>query len=172
MSFTFAEDIVSAVTREECEALAGLAAGKKVLELGAWLGRSTIALASVAAVVHTVDWHLGDPHAGEGDTLTPFLANIERYGVRKKIILYLGRNEAVLPCLRSRSFDLVFIDSYHTEEAVVRDLRDALPLVREDGHVAFHDYLAFGGVKAVVDAFAATRKTPLTLVNNLAIVKL
>lgn len=134
--------IVSAVTREEAAALAGLARGKTVLELGAYLGFSTVVLASVAAEVISVDWHLGDAHAGLGDTWEGFCSNLDRYGVADRVHVIRGRFEDVLPPMAAvvPRFGGCFLDAMHDEESVSRDTALALPLIRPGGFMAWHDY--------------------------------
>lgn len=135
-------DITSAVTPEEAIALANLARGKTVLELGAHYGFSTIVLASVAEQVYSVDWHQGDPHAGEGDSWVPFNFNLLRYGVKDRVTICLGRFEDEVPGLAAEGVvtDGAFIDGMHDEESVSRDLALALLIVRPGGFIAFHDY--------------------------------
>src|SRR5487761_1123429 len=110
----FAADVRSAVTEAECLKLAELARGRRVLELGSYLGRSTIALASTADVVHSVDVHPPeDVPNGAATTVTAFLANLDRYELRQKVVVHLGYSQLVLPEFLPASFDLVFIDAQH-----------------------------------------------------------
>ena len=94
--------ILSAVTDAEAARLADLARDRIVLEVGSWYGLSTIVMARTAAMVHAVDWHRGDPHAGKRETLTTFWSNLERHDVRDKVVIHVGRAEVVLPMLRVR----------------------------------------------------------------------
>jgi len=167
--FLFAADVESAVTAAECRRLASLARGKIVLELGSWLGRSTIAIASTAATVHAVDWHRGDEHAGHGDTLQSFLLNLLRYGVRDKVVVHLGRFEDVGRVLRQQSFDVVVVDGLHTRRAVEADIALFLPILRPGGSFAFHDYCRFE-VKEAVDEFALQVGGEVDVTDTLAVV--
>lgn len=179
LGFKFAEDIPSALTREECSALATACAGKVVLEIGSQFGRSTIALASAASRVHAVDWHKGDAHAGHSDTFKPFLENLERHGVRNKVVVHLGTSEQIAPILKPASFDLVFIDAFHERSAVEKDAALCLPLVRPGGIIAFHDYgvtmssngIAFGVTEAV-DGLARALERPLLVNGTVAMIHL
>lgn len=134
--------ISSAVTAEETVALCDLARGNRVLELGAWTGYSTVALASVAERVTSVDWHLGDDHAGSFDTWEIFTFNLERYGVAARVEAVRARFEDALPDMaaQGRVFDGCFLDAHHSEESVTRDIGLALPLIKPGGFLAFHDY--------------------------------
>jgi len=134
--------IESAVTANEAQALADLARGKHVLELGAWHGFSTVVLASVADMVTSVDWHHGDDHAGQFDTWDIFLWNLSRYNVLDRVEVVRERFEDALPKMAAegRLFDGCFLDAHHAEESVTRDIGLARPLIRKGGFFAFHDY--------------------------------
>ncbi len=138
-SVVFAHDIPSAVSREECERLGALAEGKTVLEVGSEFGRSTIALAGAAAVVHSVDWHHGDVGSGFKDSLPEFWKNLGAYGMREKVIVHIGRWEDVAGVLRWQYFDMAFIDGDHQQEAVVRDLALVAAAIRPGALVVMHD---------------------------------
>lgn len=135
-------DVQSAVTLAEATALANLARGKTVLEMGAWHGFSTIVLASVAELVISVDWHQGDDHAGKQDTWATFENNLVRYGVADRVVVHKGRFEDELPKLAVAGLqvDGVFLDGMHDEASVSRDTGLALALIKPRGFIAWHDY--------------------------------
>ncbi len=137
----FAWDVGSSVTWAEAALLSALARNLNVLEIGSWLGRSTIALASTAKHVTSVDWHQGDFHAGEGDTEAGFRANLERYGI-DNVEVVVKRIEDV-DWDPGQPFDGVFIDAAHDAESVARHWQIALEHARQGGWVAFHDYGRF-----------------------------
>jgi predicted O-methyltransferase YrrM len=172
----FAWDIGSSVTYAECEKLAELAEGKLVLEVGSWLGRSTIALASVATKVIAVDWHHGDFYAGVQDTEQEFRANLARYGICTELVAEqgcVGSAEVVVAKIEEvwqtipPGFDVVFIDADHSEESAAEHYRIAHELVKPDGVIVFHDYGRFG-VTAALDAVAEVE----TAADSLAIIRL
>lgn len=160
--------IPTSISDDEVARLVELAAGKVVLEIGSYLGHSTVAMAHVAERVYAVDWHRGDAHAGSEETMHPFLDNLEANGVRDKVIAHIGRSEDILPLFRAGSFDMAFIDAYHTTEAVLRDIDMVMPLVHVHGIVAFHDYgdERFGVTEAV-DGL----DEPVELTGTLAVVR-
>jgi GT2 family glycosyltransferase/predicted O-methyltransferase YrrM len=135
-------DIPSAVTREEATALAALAAGCKVLELGAYQGFTTVVLASVAEHVWSVDWHKGDEHSGTYDSEAAYRANLAVHGVAGRVTACCGRFEDEVPRLAAAGViaDGAFIDGQHDEASVRADLALALTVVRPGGWIAWHDY--------------------------------
>src|SRR5262245_50782959 len=65
----------------EATVLQTFAAGKDVLELGSYKGKSTVCMAQTARLVVSVDPHQGDRGLGPADTFAEFRANIEAAGV-------------------------------------------------------------------------------------------
>jgi predicted O-methyltransferase YrrM len=168
----FAADVKSAVSKNECQRLSELAKNGLALELGSHFGRSTIALASTARKVHAVDWHRGDGHAGLGNSLKEFMANLERYKVSDKVIPHVGRFEDVLPIFAPLTFDIAFLDGCHLKEMVQRDIGLVRPLLRRPGVLACHDYgHKVFGVTEVVDALCAKKGLKLELAGTVAIMK-
>lgn len=159
-------DIPSSVTREEALRLTELSRDSVVLEVGSWWGFSTVAMALVAKRIHAVDWHLGDEHAGHDESLGPLVANLDRHGVRDRVIVHVGDAADVLPAFRPGMFAGAFIDAFHETEAVRRDIQLVLPLVHDRGWIAFHDYGLFG-VKEAVDELG----WDIELTDTLAVVR-
>lgn len=171
LTIHFPSDVESAVSQAECAELAGLAEGLTVLECGAWLGRTTIVLAQAAASLHSVDWHRGDPHAGEGSTIIEYISNLNRYGAlaNPRVSIHVGRFDEVLPVLKPGAFDVVFLDGFHSYEQVRDDIVLLHPLVAAGGTLAFHDYGVeqFGVTKAVDEMYEVDH-----VVETLAVVRL
>lgn len=167
----FATDISSSVNRDECEELARLAEGKIVLEMGSYYGRSTIALASTAKVVYSVDWHLGDAHVGRAASYESFVKNLGRYDVLDKVKVFVGVFEVVVPTL-GQDFDLVFVDGQHDEKSIIRDGALAISVLRPSGILAFHDYGSiFHPIQTYVDDLVLRKNAKMSLVRRLAIVE-
>lgn len=156
MSWIDAKEIGSAVQTGELERLVREAEGKTVLELGSFYGRSTLALASVARSVDSVDWHRGEAASekdnGLTDSLPALWANIRKYGLQDKVTLHVGTTQQVLPKFRSMMFDFAFIDADHTYDWVTFDILATLPLMMPGSKIFFHDYTWDElGVKEAVD---------------------
>ena len=147
--------MLSSVTPDEAAQLARLAAGKRVLEIGAAYGYSAIVMALGGAEhVTSVDDHNG--RTWLGDTFTVMRRNLAACGVSDRVSMVCGRSENVLPALAARfgtSFGLIFIDGDHTYAAVRADILNALPLLDGGGVLACHDYGEVGcpGVKQALD---------------------
>ena len=156
------------VSEYEAQELVRLSQRRDVLEVGSWLGCSAIAMAMNGAnIVHSIDWHEGDPHTGKNETLPQFWENVQRYNVRDKVVVHVGKSEDILPVLRDDMFDFIFIDAYHTYESCMKDIELSLPLLRRDGILAVHDYgvTEFVVTQAVDELFPHRR-----LVQSLAII--
>lgn len=143
--------IRTAVSAAETKVLVELAHRARVLEIGNQYGYSTIVMARVAKVVHSVDWHRGDKLLGwtQGETLPVLWGNLAKAGVREKVVLHVGSTEAVLPLLRPGWFTFAFHDGYHATDAVIADAMNIRPLLRPDAPIAFHDYDAYGVAAAI-----------------------
>jgi predicted O-methyltransferase YrrM len=154
------------LSEAEAEALASLATGKTVLEVGSWLGRSTVAMARTAALVVSVDHHRGslehqaepykdpvlrDPVSGDYSTLRRFVANLEESGVRDRVVPIVAPFASVAPLLE-RIFDFAFIDAQHDYQSVMDDAGLAWGCVKHGGPLVFHDYGEWSGVVSAVAA--------------------
>lgn len=168
----------------EAAELARLAAGRQVLEVGAFKGFGTVLMAQAGATVWAIDWHRGDADLGERDTLCAWWTNVRRHHVEDQVVGLVGRSVPVMAALVAQRFDLVFIDAYHAYEAVRADITAALPLLSPGGLMAFHDYdpRIWPGVVRAVDELveqllrdgrlARQSGRKLRVVDSLAVVQL
>lgn len=136
-----------------------------LVEIGSYLGRSTIVLAatlravSPRSLLFAVDPHRGTVGAADSrldrgaSTFERFIAYVEAAGV----------SDWVRP-IRALSYetdwtgtiDLLFIDGLHDRMNVERDFRHFEPFLSPAALVLFHDYADYyPGVRAFVDALAA-----------------
>ncbi|MGC9665959.1 class I SAM-dependent methyltransferase [Planosporangium sp. 12N6] len=129
-----------------------------LVEVGSYLGRSTLYLAAAArargGVVVTVDHHRGseehqpgweyhdpglvDPTTGRLDTLPGFRRAIASAGVEDVVVAVVARSET-LAALWDRQAAFVFLDGSHTDESAGRDYRCWSPHVAVGGLLAIHD---------------------------------
>jgi predicted O-methyltransferase YrrM len=139
----FPYEIDGWLTEIEGRALGELAAGKNVLEVGSYCGRSTVCLAQTALTVCSVDPYDGRATPSERDTYAEFQANLKRYGLETKVTAIRGtfQDQEQL----GKRFHLAFIDGDHGFEAVHSDAAIATRLLLPGGLLAFHDYRLFIG---------------------------
>jgi predicted O-methyltransferase YrrM len=131
----------------------------RVVEVGSWKGRSTIALASGAAarpgggVVVAIDPHRGavaHRMTGEPDSWHAFLANLERAGVRDAVEPVRATSRDARPSVADDSVDVLFLDGSHRYEDVLEDLDAWRPALRIGARVAVHDAFGYPGVAAAL----------------------
>lgn len=121
-----------------------------IVEVGAWMGRSTRAMADATkGVVIAVDTWDGSAENQEELKGKPenylfdeFLANLGDQIRSGHVIPYRGRSlEAAANYAMSKMrFDMVFIDASHDYENVKADILAWRPLVRPGGLLCGHDY--------------------------------
>ncbi len=134
------------LTAPEARTLRRLAAGKVVLEMGAFKGRSTVVLADTAKHVFSVDRHLGVE--GHGESLDDYLRVALPLA---NVTIVIGDFENVVPHLCD--VGMVYVDGNHDYATVQRDITLIGPLMPR--LVAFHDW-DFAEVKqAGMDAYGA-----------------
>lgn len=165
--FYFPAKVPGWLSEAEGRALAELAEGKTVLEMGTFKGRATLCLAQTASVVHTVDTH-------QHYSLPCLLNNLDNYPHKAKVIIHIGSFEDVVSCL-TPCFDLVFIDGEHLESQVWTDSTLANSVLKPVGMLAWHDYghPEFPGVKRCVNFIVkgSTRMDQFRVVDTLAMVR-
>ena len=132
-----------------------------VVEVGSYLGRSTVALGSVVRTVRpTARVYAVDPHDGQVGALDQGIQQTRPTldGFRHNIAS-AGLGDVVV-AIQQHSFDvawdqpiaLLLIDGLHDYANVARDFHHFAPYVVEYGYVAFHDYADYyPGVQAFVN---------------------
>lgn len=172
--FRFPHDAEGWLGEDEGRELARLAAGKRVLEIGSYKGRSTVCLAQTAAAVDCVDTFDGRGTPQPGRTFPDFHATLRRHGLAHKVTAHTGTSDEVCPRLPAGGYALAFIDGSHDQPSVEADIRHALRLLAPGGLLAFHDYRRPGdddGVTAAVDGLLAAGGELLHALNTLAVVR-
>lgn len=133
----------------EIDKVSELAIGRKnALEIGAFIGKSTVAIAMNAERVTTIDpFDCHHSFVNEDGNLTrdeagfnnipAYLDNIKGYD---NIRYFVGTSQEILPMLKDETFDYVFLDGDHTFEGVLFDIVNCWPLIEEGGVLVLHDY--------------------------------
>jgi len=144
-----------------------------VLEIGSWVGRSSIVLAaglqaiSPSKRLHVVDdWCFGGqpalyPYLSDArDLRAEFEENTSPW--RQNIVIHDGLFQNLAAQIAKASgvgFSLVFHDAGHTPADFSRDLPLIEPLLNPGGCLIIHDYVSkqFGESRATIDAWIAAR---------------
>ena len=163
----FPRDISGWLHPDEGKALAELARGKRVLEIGSYCGLSTVCMARTAEHVTAVDYFDGRGTPQPQDTRKTFDDNMQRYSVADRVTAASPEDEFIGEC------DLLFIDGAHDRESVQADIAKYLPFLVGDGLIAFHDYNepCHPGVTAAVNEFLADGGELVSITEHLAVVK-
>lgn len=133
------------------------------LEVGSWLGLSSIVVANgllaalnFRAAVYCVDtWRGSAEHQAltevTGDLLYPrFLENVRAAGMESFIRPVRGPSIDVARQWTGPELDLIFIDGDHSLEGCYRDIRAWLPRLKPEGRLLGHDAVPGGDVEAAV----------------------
>ncbi len=135
-----------------------LVAGRPLLEIGTYCGRSAVYLGAAAqragTVLFSVDHHHGseenqpgwehhdpsvvDPRTGRMDTLPWARATVARAGLEDSVVLVVGTS-ATVAAHWATPLALLFIDGGHGGEVAWEDYRGWSPHVAPGGLLAIHD---------------------------------
>lgn len=160
----------------EQEVLRELAQDRVVLEVGSYLGRSTVVLAEVAQKVISVDTHTGNPEnyplpeGGKAWSFPSFWENITDRDLEDRVIAIVADFAEAAYFLKPFAFGLVYIDADHSYEATMQLGRLGAALAGPGAPVVFHDYDQdrWPGVVAAVDELSASGGRPVYLAGSLA----
>lgn len=148
-----------------------------VVEIGSWLGKSSLVLAKGLSGKRNPELHCIDPFncagdevsaanyqrlAAEGDLtlLERFNRNMERGGVRDIVFVKQGFSHDFSGTF-THPIDMLFIDGDHSYASVRRDFEEWSPKVKPGGILAFHDVdrTASPGPRQVIDELVARDRT-------------
>jgi len=141
-------------------------AGRKVsgkgciLEIGSWLGKSTVCLAMGSKHGPKVNVYAVDPHKGTiihkefgiVSSLEIFLNNIEKFGV-EDIVVPIVKTSEEASIGWNKPIELIFIDGCHDYKAVLFDLLTWFKYLTQGGTIAFHDTSTHEGPRKVVEKY-------------------
>jgi predicted O-methyltransferase YrrM len=108
-----------------------------IVEVGAYKGKSTIALASGSTVAGREKVVSIDPHGG--GTLEVFRGNIAKAGLSGRVITVAAASRDAREKFEG-PVRLIFIDGLHDYDSVKADIGLWKDLVIDGGILAFHDY--------------------------------
>ena len=164
-----------------------------IVEIGSFMGKSTVAMAEVAESrgisIFAIDPFIGSnlreqiivkSKVGEreykfiedkrtvDEYYDPYIDYQKNIGPFQHVIstLKLRSEEAVK--IWKKPIDMIFIDGDHSYKAVKHDIESWMPFVKKGGVMAFHDYgNVCGGVILAVDELVFDRYESYTLVGDL-----
>jgi len=147
--------------------------GAVFVEIGCWMGLSTVYLASkikesgkriTLVCVDTFKgsateaYHRAVVAAHDGSIEKVFRDNLERFGVADMVDVHVGDSAEAANLFTDRAVDMAFIDADHTEDGVSRDILAWLPKIGSGGILSGHDYHGnFPGVPAAVNRLLPER---------------
>jgi hypothetical protein len=160
--------------------------GAVFVEVGAYLGRSSLYLASrIQQTGKKVRLYVVDRWDGwiydedeelqaereneipleKEDVFRRFIRNVLRAGVEDVIFPLRMPSEQAAGLFEDGTLDLVFLDADHDYQAVRRDLEAWFPKVKRRGLLGGHDYLHpdFPGVRRAADEFFMEQELPLQI---------
>lgn len=146
-----------------------------VVEIGSYCGGSTVVIARTAARrapgarVFAIEPFSAEGARYQRDYESLFDANVAEWGVGATVQkIKKTSDEAATEW--TRSIDYLYIDGDHSYDAVVRDVRNFVPFVREGGVFALHDYKAGKeGVRRAVDELVTPHHAKLFQAGSLAV---
>lgn len=133
------EELCSTVAKKDC----------MFLEIGSWLGDSTIPLAKIAKAnngkLFCIDWWKGNPAtklnnlAENYDVFSIFWNRIIANNLQDTVIPLRGNSKVIHKILKKSSFDFLFIDGDHSYDGITQDINNYIPLLKTHGIICGHD---------------------------------
>lgn len=152
-----------------------------IVEIGSFVGKSTIWLAKAAKLkknvkVYAIDPHIGDIYSERQKSVSRNFARGQEFEFRKNIA-EAGVSDVVIPIVKTsqaastdfnKQLRFLFIDGIHEYDFVKADFLCWSPKVISGGIIAFHDSDRYG-VKRVLDEclYHSKEYTPLGTVNSI-----
>jgi predicted O-methyltransferase YrrM len=132
------------------------------LEIGSYKGLGTAALAYGAREGGHEDVHTVDPHTGDRQALETagverlasqedFHRNIAEAGIADIVVAYAVTSEELAARWTGTPIRFLFVDGWHSYDAVRSDLLNWVPLVTASGAVLVDDYANYPEVAQAVD---------------------
>jgi MMP 1-O-methyltransferase len=123
-----------------------------IVEIGSAFGRSTVCLGlgtqlSKGGIVYSIDPHYGGKgfrenltNPQEFNSFKEFEQNVERFGLTQIIKPIVATSEDAFKTWSPSPIRILFVDGWHTYDAVKFDATEWGKHVVPNGYIAFHDY--------------------------------
>jgi predicted O-methyltransferase YrrM len=138
---------------------------KTMIEIGSFVGESTVLFAQsfkevIAIDPFLADYDPADPTSYLFEFKNVYQTYLDRTGDHKNIKTIVSTSNDALEQLKGQEFDFIYIDGLHTYDGVKTDIINYLPLVKKGGVIGGHDYAHpiqhLEGVKVAVDEMLGT----------------
>jgi predicted O-methyltransferase YrrM len=147
----FIDPIEGWMSRSECKALFTVATflpkPARIVEIGSYQGRSTVSIAlglSKTQKIVSIDPHTGDMTQVlknlRINTFDALCDNLRRAGVEQSVDVIAKMSHEAIDDYDTEPIDFLFIDGWHSYEAVSRDIRDWCQFLTPNGTVIFDDW--------------------------------
>jgi len=118
---------------------------KNMIEIGSFVGESTVLFAQSFKEVIAIDPFLADydpqdPTSYLFEFKNVYETYLDRTGDHQNIKTIVSTSNDALDQLKGLKFDFIYIDGLHTYDGVKTDITNYLPLVKEGGVIGGHDY--------------------------------
>ena len=122
--------------------------GLRVLEVGSWCGHSTeiigkVVKASDGKMICVDWWRGGDDRITRVNLLRNgykmFWRRIVKSRLVDTVIPIRGKSGDVLPLLKDKQFDIIFLDGDHRYNGIKADIKQAKRLIKSSGTIFGHD---------------------------------
>lgn len=133
----------------ELSFLMDISAGKDVVEIGVWKGRTVVHLLKTCKSLVAIDpWeglekYPNHDFSNDGNVLAGFAANLAKHYTHRGKWVEIYKKPSALVAREmhpDRTFDVVFIDGNHYYDYVVEDIGLWVPRIRVGGWLCGHDY--------------------------------
>lgn len=141
------EDFEGGITNDEAELLYNTAAKLKgngaIVEIGSWCGKSITIIATGALKngfnnkIYSIDPFLTSKDEPNGKYET-FISNLKKNKLDDKIT-HLKEKSQLAGLNFKENIEFIFIDGFHTYDAVKKDFDLFYPKIIEGGYIAIHD---------------------------------
>lgn len=118
---------------------------KTMIEIGSFVGESTVLFARsfkkvIAIDPFLADYDPADPTSYMFEFKNVYETYLERTGDHQNIETIVSTSDDAVEKLGGLKYDFIYIDGLHTYNGVKTDIINYLPLVKEGGVIGGHDY--------------------------------
>ena len=118
---------------------------KTMIEIGSFVGESTVLFAQsfkkvIAIDPFLADYDPADPTSKLFEFKNVYETYLDRTGEHQNIETIVSTSDEAVSKLDGLKYDFIYLDGLHTYDGVKRDIINYLPLVKKGGVIGGHDY--------------------------------